>query len=168
MLSYAAQARYSKPRQANMYATVGHNNIKNKKGHHPNTPLLWETSRAQHCKAKRYSWAMENMTAQELLAAYAAGERNFSGALLSGANLSGADLSGADFSGADLYGANLIGANLSGANLMLANLMLANLMLANLSFAEVSGALFCYANLVGVDRQGVFFDNGSLQGAIRS
>jgi uncharacterized protein YjbI with pentapeptide repeats len=51
---------------------------------------------------------------------------------------------------------------------MLANLMLANLMLANLSFAEVSGALFCYANLVGVDRQGVFFDNGSLQGAIRS
>jgi 5'-nucleotidase len=31
--------------------------IKNKKGHHPNTPPLWETSRAQHCQAKRYSWA---------------------------------------------------------------------------------------------------------------
>jgi len=26
--------------------------IKNKKGHHPNTPPLWETSRAQHCQAK--------------------------------------------------------------------------------------------------------------------
>ena len=26
--------------------------IKNKKGHHPNTPPLWETSRAQHCEAK--------------------------------------------------------------------------------------------------------------------
>jgi biotin carboxyl carrier protein len=25
---------------------------KNKKGHHPNTPPLWETSRAQHCEAK--------------------------------------------------------------------------------------------------------------------
>jgi len=36
--------------------------IKNKKGHHLNTPPLWETSRAQHCQAKRYSWAIENMT----------------------------------------------------------------------------------------------------------
>ncbi len=35
--------------------------IKNKEGHHPNTPPLWETSRAQHCQAGRYSWAMENM-----------------------------------------------------------------------------------------------------------
>jgi len=31
--------------------------IKNKKGHHLNTPPLWEESRAQHCQAKRYSWA---------------------------------------------------------------------------------------------------------------
>ena len=31
--------------------------IKNKKGHHLNTPPLWETSRAQHCQAGRYSWA---------------------------------------------------------------------------------------------------------------
>jgi biotin carboxyl carrier protein len=36
--------------------------IKNKKGHHLNTPPLWETSRAQHCQAGRYSWAMKNMT----------------------------------------------------------------------------------------------------------
>jgi len=26
--------------------------IRNKKGHHPNTPPLWETSRARHCQAK--------------------------------------------------------------------------------------------------------------------
>ena len=89
--------------------------IKNKKGHHPNTPPLRETSRAQHCQAKRYSWAMESMTAQELLAAYAAGERNFSGADLSGANLSKASLSGANFSGADLLDVSLSGANLNGA-----------------------------------------------------
>jgi hypothetical protein len=63
--------------------------IKNKKGHHPNTPPLWEESRAQHCQAKRYSWAMRNMTAEELLAAYAKGERNFSGADLFRANLDG-------------------------------------------------------------------------------
>jgi len=55
----ATLARRSKPRQGSIHATVGHNNIKNKKGHHPNTPPLWETSRAQHCQAGRYSWAME-------------------------------------------------------------------------------------------------------------
>jgi lysozyme family protein len=51
MLGYAAQARYSKLRQCSIHATVEHNNIKKTKGHHPNTPPLWETSRAQHCKA---------------------------------------------------------------------------------------------------------------------
>ena len=46
--------------------------------------------------------AMENnMTAKELLAAYAAGERDFSKA-----NLSGADLVDADLRGAKLDGAN--------------------------------------------------------------
>jgi hypothetical protein len=36
------------------------------KGHHLNTPPIWETNRAQHCQAKRYSWAMENMTADNM------------------------------------------------------------------------------------------------------
>ena len=40
---------------------------KHKKGPHPNTPPLWETSRAQHCQAKRYSWAIKNMTAQAVI-----------------------------------------------------------------------------------------------------
>jgi uncharacterized protein YjbI with pentapeptide repeats len=44
------------------------------------------------------------MTAQALLAAYAAGERNFIGADLSGADLSGANLSGADLREANLDG----------------------------------------------------------------
>lgn len=48
----AAHARRSKPSQGSIHATSGHNNIKNQKGHHPNTPPLWETSRAQHCQAK--------------------------------------------------------------------------------------------------------------------
>jgi uncharacterized protein YjbI with pentapeptide repeats len=41
-----------------------------------------------------------NMGAEELLTAYAAGERNFSGADLSRANLSVANLSGANLDGA--------------------------------------------------------------------
>ena len=68
---------------------VQHPSGKNQKWHHLNTPPLWETSRAQHCQAKRYSWAMKNMTAEELLAAYAADERNFRGADLSGADRMG-------------------------------------------------------------------------------
>jgi 2-iminobutanoate/2-iminopropanoate deaminase len=44
------------------------------------------------------------MTAPELLAAYAAGERNFVGADLSGADLSGSDLRGSDLRGSDLEG----------------------------------------------------------------
>jgi biotin carboxyl carrier protein len=61
MVSYAAHARRSKPSQGSIHAQpLG--TIKNKKGHHPNTPPLWEESRAQHCQAKRYSWAMKNMT----------------------------------------------------------------------------------------------------------
>ena len=50
------------------------------------------------------------MTREELLAAYAAGIRDFGGA-----NLSNADLSNADLSDADLRGVNLRGARLRGA-----------------------------------------------------
>ena len=120
--------------------------IKNKKGHHPNTPPLWETSRAQHFQAGRYSWAMENMTAQELLAAYAAGER--------------------DFSGADLRGAELEKANLSGANLSRANLSEARLGYANLSHANFSGADLREAALYGSDLDGANFDGADLRGAM--
>ena len=77
------------------------------------------------------------MTVQELLARYAAGERNFSNAdlrnadlgdaYLRGANLDGADLSNADFSNADLGDADLRGADLRGADLRGANLVGANL-----------------------------------------
>jgi uncharacterized protein YjbI with pentapeptide repeats len=58
------------------------------------------------------------MTAQDLLAAYAAGVRDFSGRRLSQqANLRQANLSEAFLFGADLSEANLNGAFLSEANL---------------------------------------------------
>ena len=46
-----------------------------------------------------------DMTAEELLAKYAAGEREFPKAELSGADLSGVDLRETDLSGANLDGA---------------------------------------------------------------
>ena len=137
--------------------------IKNKKGHHLNTPPLWKESRAQHCQAKRYSWAMENnITEEELLAAYAAGERNFSGANLSGANLGGANLNGASLMDANLSRAVLVEAVLSAANLSRANLSRAILSGANLSGANLSGADIRGAKLNGADLRGA-----NLDGAIR-
>ena len=55
------------------------------------------------------------MKASEVLARYAAGERNFRGVNLEGQSLKGKDLSGADFSKADIHGADLSYANLTGA-----------------------------------------------------
>ena len=172
MVDYAAQSQPAKPTQGSTASTLTLGETKknkNKKGHHPNTPPLWETSRAQHCQAKRYAWAMENMTEQKLLAAYAKGERNFSGAdlryaklskakisqvKLSGADLSQADLSKSDLSKSDLDGANLSGANLMGANLSGANLSGADLSGANLKQADLSGADLSGADLTGADLEG--------------
>lgn len=50
------------------------------------------------------------MNREELLEKYAAGERNFAGAILRGANLRGAILTGADLRGAILTDADLRGA----------------------------------------------------------
>jgi hypothetical protein len=62
MVAYAAQSQPVKPRQGSTVSmqTLGETKKnKNKKGHHPNTPPLWEESRTQHCQAKRYSWAIK-------------------------------------------------------------------------------------------------------------
>ncbi len=71
------------------------------------------------------------MTGAELLTAYAAGRRDFSGANLSDATLRGADLSGATLRDADLRYATLRDADLRGADLSG----------ATLSRADLSGAI---------------------------
>ena len=99
------------------------------------------------------------LSAAQLLAAYARGERDFSladlrGANLYGANLYGANLYGANLHGANLYGADLHGANLHGANLHRADLYGANLRGADLYGADLRGADLYGANLYGADLYG--------------
>ena len=61
------------------------------------------------------------MTAADLLARYAAGERDFRNANLPETDLAGATLSYANLSHANLSGATLFGATLSGVTLTLGN-----------------------------------------------
>lgn len=91
---------------------------------------------------------------EELLERYAAGERDFSNCRLSGENvLRGANLEGiilvhADLAEEDLSGTNLCGANLSGAGLEQAGFNDANLTGAYLINAlDIEFANFCQTNL---------------------
>jgi uncharacterized protein YjbI with pentapeptide repeats len=112
----------------------------------------------------------ETMTACELLAAYAAGKRDFSGAILIGADLRNADLYSADLSDADLTGANLYGAklgfaNLSDADLSGADLFHADLRGAYLSAADLRDATLTGADLRGADLRGADLSDADLRGA---
>lgn len=101
---------------------------------------------------------MEMHTADDLLQAYARGERKFSYWTLSGADLHGADLRDANF-----YGSDLSGANLSGTDFSRANLGKADLYNANLSGANLSGAFYQDANLTRADMSGIITNNPSPQ-----
>ncbi len=61
--------------------------------------------------ARSKYWGQQ-LTAKQILQRYAAGERNFRGAILNGCNFSGTNLSGADFSGAKIRGTRFIEATL--------------------------------------------------------
>lgn len=102
-------------------------------------------------------------TAEDIIAAYQAGERDLTGANLTGENLRGTNLSsvyltGADLTGANLMGANLIGVDFGGANLDSANFSGANLDTANFSGAYLSGANLSDANLSGANFSGAFLN----------
>jgi hypothetical protein len=120
------------------------------------------------------------MDASELLARYAAGERDFCGVCFAQANLSEANLSeailcpadlceanliGANLNGAILIGANLFGANLNGAILNGANLWGANLIGANLFKADLTNADLNEANLIGANLFEANLTNANLSGA---
>lgn len=91
------------------------------------------------------------MNANEFLARYTAGGRNFSGVKLANADLSAKTLNGADFSGADLSEAYLYKADLSKTNLNNALLPNANLAGAILIGACLDGAILGNADLSGAN-----------------
>ena len=105
------------------------------------------------------------MNAEELLKAYAGGQRYFEGADLKGANLKGAYLRSADLGGADLGGAYLRSADLGDANLGGANLRGANLKGADLGGAYLEGADLGGANLGGANLGGANFRYANLKSA---
>jgi hypothetical protein len=105
------------------------------------------------------------MTATELLAAYAAGQRDFFQADLRKADLRKAPLCGANLEGATLEGANLEWANLEGANLGRATLEGANLGRANLRWANLEGANLGRANLEGANLFGADLEEADLEEA---
>jgi uncharacterized protein YjbI with pentapeptide repeats len=61
--------------------------------------------------AERGKYHGQRLKAKEVLRLYAAGERDFRGAILRGCNFRDADLSEADFSGADIRSARFVDAN---------------------------------------------------------
>lgn len=88
-------------------------------------------------------------SAAELLQAYTAGHRNFTGVSLVDSDLSHADLKGADLSYVDFSRVNLSHANLRGADLSYANLYE-----ADLSGADLRGAM-----LIGSDLRNTILDS---------
>ncbi len=121
------------------------------------------------------------MSADELLARYKAGERDFAGAILEGADLKQARLTGADFSNARLCNAdfqmayirvaNFSGADLRGADFRSSSCLWSNFTNANLQDTNLQGAKFNAACLRGADLQRAQIVQASLvnvdlQGAI--
>ena len=121
-----------------------------------------------------------NITVEELLRQYAAGERDFidicvpersdlSGVNLRGANLMGAklngqngiNLTGANLSYAWLTGSNLTGIDLTGANLSYAKLSLTDLTGANLTGVNFTGAAVNASTFVDIIYDGKFVDKTS-------
>ncbi|MDB9529194.1 pentapeptide repeat-containing protein [Oscillatoria sp. CS-180] len=96
--------------------------------------------------------------AETLLAAYAYGQRAFSGLCLNQADLQESNLKGADLSYAELNEANLSQANLRGADLSYASLSGADLSGANLRGSMLIGTDLRQATLTDADFHGADYD----------
>ena len=105
------------------------------------------------------------LNAENLLAAYLKGRRDFASYNLSLLNLAGADLSGTNFHSSRLEKTNFQGANLydndfGKASLNRANLRDSNLSKAYLSYADLEGA-----DLRGADLSNAYLSHANLRGA---
>jgi hypothetical protein len=110
------------------------------------------------------------MTREELVAFYAAGNRDFVGKDLRNVDLSGLDLSSANFRGASFRGANLQDTNLQDTNLQDTNLRDAyfqgvNFRGANLRDADLEDTDLEDTDLEGANLRGTDLEGANLQGA---
>jgi serine/threonine protein kinase, bacterial len=104
-------------------------------------------------------------SAEELLATYAKGKRDFTGYDLNQLNLHKTDLSGANFHQAKLHKSNLQSANLVNADFGRASLSQASLKNAKLARAYLNHADLAGADLRGADLSYAHLSNANLRGA---
>ncbi|MGD0765864.1 MAG: pentapeptide repeat-containing protein, partial [Dehalococcoidia bacterium] len=122
----------------------------------------------------------EKLTAQQLLAAYKAGRREFHYVQADNADLAGTDLRAASFYYASLRGANLSDASLtfvqfkgadlteavlSGSQLNATDLIAANFHNADMRQTDLTGAALARADCTGADMRRAHFGSASLGGA---
>lgn len=99
---------------------------------------------------------------ETLLAAYAAGERDFQGWQLAECDLTGCNLSGASFVGADLNGALLNRCDLTRADFSRAHMARANLSESDLGWAKLSEAELIGADLRRIKARAANFSSALL------
>lgn len=102
------------------------------------------------------------LSAEELIERYAAGERDFRGIDLNNQVLEGVNLTGANLRRAKLHGIQLKGANLTGIKLRKADLRQVDLTGANLCGADLSGASLHQVNLQDANLRGVDLSDANL------
>lgn len=105
------------------------------------------------------------MKADELLAAYARGERDFYKVNLDSAELNGVDLQGASFYGASLRGTNFHSTNLTHVQFKAADLTNACLSQSRLIATDLIGATFHGADLTRADLTGACLNRTDCTGA---
>lgn len=115
--------------------------------------------------AQRSGSVMAKPNAEDLLATYAKGKRDFTCHDLSLLNLPRTNLSGANFNQAKLHKVNLQNATLANADFGRASLSQAVLRNANLARAYLSHADLAGADLRGADLSYAYLSNANLRGA---
>jgi len=107
------------------------------------------------------------MKARQVLANYAAGERNFQGENLRGQSFKGETLAGADFSRADIRGTDFTGANLTGVKFCGAKAGLQKRRMAlNLMIALVMSVLSGFLSWLPAVLVTLIFDTGNLENRV--
>jgi len=131
----------------------------------PNSATAGMSSKAITGGRASSSIVPTKLSAEDILAAYARGKRDFTGQDLSSLNLQRADLSDANFHQSKLQKINLQGANLFSADFGRASLSQAVLKNTNLARAYLSHADLAGADLRGANLSYAYLSHANLRGA---